>query len=140
MAKEEYVSLQKLQQIASGTALTNGLVPVSREEITRMYYTNEKKLLPIMKQCEAGTIWVDRYYVAYQIDDGDVHYTYISKRHLVEEVTAYRAASKERDTKVAMPLDVQRCFHVAKLDMQATGLPYWIAAPWSERKSAKKQK
>ena len=38
MAKTDYVSLQKLQQIASGTALTIGLVPLSREEISRMYY------------------------------------------------------------------------------------------------------
>ena len=140
MAKTGYVSLQKLQQIASGTALTNGLVPVSREEISRMYYLHEKKLLPIIKQCDAGTIWVDRYYVAYQIGDGDVHYTYISKHHLAEEVFAYRKASEERGVAMALPLDILRCFHVAKLEMQATGLPYWIAAPWSEKSSAKKQK
>ena len=133
MAKTDYVSLQKLQQIASGTALTIGLVPLSREEISRMYYQNEKKLLPILKKCDAGTIWVDRYYVAYQLGDGDVHYTYISQHHLAEELLAYRKASEERDVAMALPLDILRCFHMAKLEMQASGLPYWITAPWSEK-------
>lgn len=133
MAKTDYISLQKLQQIASGTALMNGLVPVSREEISRMYYQNEKKLLPILKKCDAGTIWVDRYYVAYQLGDGDVRYTYISQHHLAEEVLAYRNASEERGVTMALPLDILHCFQIAKLEMQATGLPYWIAAPWSEK-------
>lgn len=140
MAKNDFVSLQKLQQIASGTALTNGLVPVPREEIARMYYMNDKKLLPIIKQCDAGMLWVDRYYVAYQIGDGDVHYTYISKHHLAEEVLAYRAASERCDMAMTLPLDIQLCFHEAKQEMQATRLPYWIATPWSEKRSAKRRK
>ena len=140
MAKNDFVSLQKLQQIASGTALTNGLVPIPREQIARMYYLKGVNQQPIIKRCDAGTLWVDKYYVAFQIDDGDVYYTYISKHHIAEEVSAYREASEERGVKIAMPKDVLRCFKIARGDMLGTGLPYWIAAPWSEKRCAKKQK
>lgn len=134
MAEHDYISLQKLQQLASETALTNGLAPARREDISRMYYASEKNQFPIIVRCDVGTLWVDKYYVAYQIEDGDVHYTYISKHHISEEICSYRAASRERDSRINLPPDIMKAFREAHYQMQAKGLPYWIAPSWSEKK------
>ena len=132
MLKHECVSLRKLQQIASGTALMNHLVPVPREWIAKLYYAKDAKIQPIVKRCESGTLWVDKYYVAYQIDDGDVHYTYIAKAHLIEEVKSYREAARTRNSEIALPEDIRRCFRIARQNMRATGRPYWIDEPWAK--------
>lgn len=130
--KYDFVSIKKLQQIASGTALANGLIPARREDITRMYYAPMKKQIPIMKRCESGTVWVDKYYVAYQLGDGDVVYTYISQCHIKEEVNAYKTASRERGMRIPFPADILRCFKTAQNAMKTTGKPYWIAEPWAK--------
>ena len=132
MAKTDFVTLRKLQQIASGTALTNGLTPISRELISHMYFQKGSNVQPILRRCEKGTLWVDKYYVAYQLGGGDVHYTYIAKTHIGEEAYAYRQASKERGEKVALQPDILRSFRIARRKMQMTGQPYWIAKPWAE--------
>ena len=135
MKKIEVISLRKLQQIASGTALTHNLTPIHRGLISRMYFMKGTKNQPLIKRCENGTLWVDKFYVAYQIGDGDVHYTYIARQHLVEEVNAYREAARLRKTDVQLPEDIKRCFRIAQRNMEATDRSYWIAAPWAKRKS-----
>ena len=126
LKRTDFISLRKLQQIANGTALTHGLTPPLSCVIARMYFESRKNRLPIITRCGAGMLWVDKYYVAYQLGSGDVEYTYLSPRHISEEVVSYRASH------TPLPKDILRCFRIAKYDMRVSNTPYWIAPEWRD--------
>ena len=128
--QHDCVSLRKLYQIANGTAVKYGLPRISHKQVTDMYLTPFMNLMPIVKHNETGTIWVDKYYVAYMLDDEEVHYTYIARYHIYEEVASFNKAAKERGIKSQLPEDVKNCFQEAVKQMQRRGLKCWIARPW----------
>ncbi|MBR5984823.1 MAG: hypothetical protein IK019_00275 [Clostridia bacterium] len=69
---------------------------------------------PIVRKNGNGTIWVDRYYVAYRLyESSEVKYVYMTRYHILEEVYSYKAASKLRDKQVKLPADIQKQFAYA---------------------------
>ena len=69
---------------------------------------------PIVRKNGNGTIWVDRYYVAYRLyGEIDVRYVYMTRYHILEEVYSYRAASKLRNKQVKLPAEIQKQFAYA---------------------------
>lgn len=132
MKPKEYLTLQKLEQVACGTALSNGLTKPSRKALEKLFAEKSRFSLPLILQNRKGTLWVDKYYIAYQIGSGDVVYTYVSRSHVFEELTSYREAAKLRGQNVKIPSDVHRSLISALRKMQAKGYEYWIASPWVE--------
>lgn len=117
---------------AERTAKLYGLRCPAREDIWKMYNTACRYPLPIITGCDNGMLWVDRYYVAYQIGSGDVHYTYLTRHHIAEECAAYKHASDERGEKVAMPPDIRRCFAEVKRILKENNMNCWISEKISE--------
>ena len=100
-----------------------------------MYLQGGRWPQPIPVSCADGILWVDKYYVAYQIGNGDVYYTYLSKYHIREEINAYKAASKARGIKLSVPTDILRCFQKAKSIMDRKGTNIWIDPRWEENET-----
>lgn len=95
--------------------------------------------LPVMVENNAGTLWVDRYYIAYQLNDGDVHYVYLTKHHIREEIGSYREASTERGIKVELPTDIKQQFSTALKRMTKDANDIWISPEFiGEKKLPKK--
>ena len=128
MGKRDHVGFQKLRLIAKCTAEMYGLAMPTADE-ARAAYCQKGSVdpLPARKRCENGVLWVDKYYVAYQLCDGDVQYTYISRCHIHEELFAYQQTSQLRGYDVGLPPDIQRCFDTATEYMRFTGKRWWIA-------------
>ncbi len=75
---------------------------------------------------DTGTLWVDRYYIAYQLGDGDIHYVYLTKHHIREEIISYQTASKERGIKVELSVDIRKQFARALKWMAGSAKDIWI--------------
>ena len=79
---------------------------------------------PIVRKNSNGTIWVDRYYVAYRLyESSEVKYVYMTRYHILEEVYSYKAASKLRNIQVKLPADIQKQFAYALKHMDGN---IWI--------------
>lgn len=79
---------------------------------------------PIVRKNGNGTIWVDRYYVAYRLyESSEVKYVYMTRYHILEEVYSYKGASKLRNATVKLPADIQKQFAYALKHMDGN---IWI--------------
>ena len=82
---------------------------------------------PIILDSNNGRMWVDRYYVAYQLDGtSEVKYVYIAKHHVLEEISGYRNASKLRSEDFKPSKDILRQFKRARGEMLAKGCQVWV--------------
>ena len=82
---------------------------------------------PYLLANEKGSLWVDVYYVAYQLSgEADVRYVYITSRHIDEETASYRAAGKAREIAVHLPSDIERQFRTARRQMKENDEQFWI--------------
>ncbi len=82
---------------------------------------------PLVLENGKGTLWVDKYYVAYQLDGhDDVRYEYITAYHIAEETASYRIASKARGMKLGLPAEIAGQFKKAAKQMRDTGADYWL--------------
>ncbi len=83
--------------------------------------------LPVILDSRNGRLWVDRFYVAYQLDGYDgVKYVYATRHHILEERSAYRASAKRQNAEYTMPEEIARQFRVIDLKMRASGTEIWI--------------
>lgn len=90
--------------------------------------------LPVMVENDTGTLWVDRYYIAYQLGDGDIHYVYLTKHHIREEIISYQAASKERGIKVELSADIKKQFARTLKCMAGSTKDIWISPEFDYEK------
>ena len=120
------LSLRALQKAAHRTAELYGLKCPTREEMTRMYNSASHYQQPIITCCENGMMWVDRYYVAYQLGAGNVCYTYLTRYHIAEEYASCRQAAKERGKNVSLPPDIRKCFLEARRIMDENDMDLWV--------------
>lgn len=82
---------------------------------------------PIILDSNNGRMWVDRYYVAYQLDGmAEVKYVYIAKHHVLEEISGYRQASKLRGEDFKPSNGILRQFKRARGEMLAKGCQIWV--------------
>jgi hypothetical protein len=82
--------------------------------------------LPICIDGSSKRLWVDKYYIAFQVDGGYVRYAYLARRHIEEELKSYGEASAARGQDVRLPQDVHRAFVIALRAMKANGESIWI--------------
>ncbi|MCR4621690.1 MAG: hypothetical protein K5663_06370 [Clostridiales bacterium] len=81
------------REIRSLCAKMCGLLGVSEVPAWELYRNYFAKIpLPIMLRERGRTLWIDRYYAAYQYEDGEVKYVYVTLKHACEELRACRAA------------------------------------------------
>ena len=59
--------------------------------------------LPIIVENDRVRIWIDRYYIAHCMEDGEVRYVYLARRHISEETASYRNAARNRDGNYRLP-------------------------------------
>ena len=82
---------------------------------------------PVFLRNSSGSLWVDRYYLAYQLEStGEFRYVYMTKYHINEEVSGYRRAAKERGGDNLMPEDIRRFAVKALRVMNARGSALWV--------------
>ena len=119
------LTCREIAALADLAALEHHLRGVPYAEVRRMY--DARIPLPIRTVSDAGTLWVDKYYVAYQLVGEDVRYVYVSLAHIREEVNGYRAASRERMRSIRLPGDVARELRGAYRQMRKSGRRIWIS-------------
>lgn len=115
---------KQITAIADCTARRYGLRSVTYAVVRAMY--DAAIPLPIHTCCVEGDLWVDKFYVAYQISDGQINYAYLTRTHIGEEMGSYMDASTSRRIKLAPPPDVLRCFRRAYAVMEASGENIWV--------------
>ena len=121
MPKNECLSPVEIIAIARMTAEKYKLQMPDESEIMQNYRSGKYTRLPVVVCGERGTLWVDRYYIAFQLRCGDVHYTYLTKEHIREEVDSYCKAQAE------LPRDIEHCFMVGVAGMKKRNTRIWVA-------------
>lgn len=111
--------------LAAQVAEKYDLRPVPYSALRRVYDTRFP--LPVQTRSPNGQMWVDRYYIAWQLGGGPVRYGYLTRRHIFEELTAYRAAARLRGTPVLLPADVGAAFSSALRQMRLQENNIWIS-------------
>ena len=82
---------------------------------------------PVILDNDNGRLWVDRYYVAYQLDGcAEVKYVYVTRHHILEEKSDYRASAKRGNTKHTMPKEIAHQFGIISKKMLASGTEIWV--------------
>ena len=114
------VPLGTLTSIAQSLARRLSLPAPSLKQVSGAYVEGVYPSQPLVLSGENGTLWVDRYYAAYQDRDGLLRYAYISKKHVSEEVNAWRAANR------ALPPDVEAAMRPAVKKMRMSGTAFWL--------------
>ena len=82
---------------------------------------------PLVLTNTNGTLWLDKYYIAFQLSDhADVRYVYITDYHITEECLSYKAASGARGRNISLPEEITAQFKQAKRHIRDTGARFWI--------------
>ena len=126
MHKKPCLGPNELITIARMTAERHKLKMPTEARIMENFKAGSASRLPVVVECPHGILWVDRYYVAYQIRNGTVHYTYLIREHIQEEVKAYKEANAE------IPKDIQHCFLVGAAGMKKRNTWIWLAKDYRE--------
>ena len=119
-------------RLARKVAERYGLTWVDYGRVQKQY--RARYSLPVVAENDNGTLWIDRYYIAYQLDDGDVRYIYLTKYHIREEVCSYRAASEARNIKADLPAVIKRQFARALKRMAKDASDIWISPEFGGEK------
>ncbi len=102
-----------------------GLPLPDYEQLRKTYI--QKYAGPLFLHNANGTLWSDRYYIAYQLEStGEFRYVYLTKYHIHEELISYRQAAKERNAENLMPRDIKRIFSKTLRMMNAEGSSIWF--------------
>ena len=99
----------------------------------------ERYGLPLVIENDCGMLWIDRYYIAYQLEDGEVHYVYLTKHHIHEEMLSYKEASKERGVKVDLPGDIKQQFSLVLRQMAKNTSDIWLSPEFDSEKKLSKR-
>lgn len=127
MSAREIASLNSLQvynlakEVAEKYGLRRPDYAVLRKEMFGKYPQ------PVILDSHNGRLWVDRFYVAYQLDGcAEVKYVYVTRHHILEERSAFRVSAKRQNAEYTMPKEIARQFCVIDKKMRASGTEIWI--------------
>ena len=126
MHKKPCLGLNELITIARMTAERHKLKMPTEARIMENFKSGSASRLPVVVECPHGILWIDKFYVAYQIGTGVVHYTYLTREHIQEEVKSYKEANAE------MPKDIEHCFLVGVAGMKKRNTWIWLAKDYCE--------
>lgn len=99
-----------------------GLPEAPKGAIRRMY---DEDGLPLVYENENGRLWVDKYYVAYNLCDEGIRYAYLTHHHIKEEYSGYAAAAKARKEPTHLPVEIMKEFNRAAVAMFLKGRRCW---------------
>ena len=120
--KNYHVSRKELQKIVDRTTAALGIGNVPSNTVREVYDSRNSAIW-----INGGIqIWIDKYYVAWQIGEGNIRYVYITMQELREELDDYRRVSRERRRVITAPPDIILEFNRIRKEMASTDLPYWI--------------
>lgn len=102
-----------------------GLPRADAESLRELCNSDEPQ--PLVLENGRGTVWLDPYYAAFRMKNGKLIYVYISKKHILEEVDAYRAAAKmRRDKSIRLPAEIRAQFSRALRAMRLSNTDVWV--------------
>ena len=128
MSAREIASLNSLQvyNLAKAVAGKYGLRKPDYGVLRREMFGKYPQ--PVILDNHSGRLWIDRYYVAYQLSGSpEVKYVYAAKHHILEEMASYKTAAKREDTMYTMPEEIARQFRIIRQKMYASGTEIWVA-------------
>jgi hypothetical protein len=83
--------------------------------------------MPIIYKSKDIQFWVDCEYIAYsRYDEKDIHYVYITRKHVLEERASYRLASRKRKESIKLPQQLSFLFRKALSEMNLENTDYAI--------------
>jgi len=85
-----------------------------------------KTPMPLKVEKDDRAMWVDRYYVAYSLEDGVLHYVYNTRYHIIEEHKNWMEAARERNQPVWMPKDLLNIFYRSGYEMFLADHTCWV--------------
>lgn len=121
---DECLRCKQIKRIADYLSELHGL-PYLDGTLFRHEYDG-KVPMPMKIEKNGCIMWVDRYYIAYALEDGILHYAYNTRYHIIEEHRNWAETARERNGAVQMPKDVQRIFYRCGYEMFLTGRTCWI--------------
>lgn len=113
-----------LLALARAIAQTYGFPAIMRSSVEQLY--NVQWPQPLIFRNGDTALWVDKYYVAYLPETGDVRYLYVTRHHIHEETYSYKKASELRDTHVQLPGVIAAQFRNVLNRMRLQGTHIWI--------------
>ena len=116
------LTIKELRRLADRLSEATGAREVTDRELYRNYFA--KIPVPIIARGRDSTLWVDRYYAAYQKGGGGVKYVYVALRHACEELGACRA---NQSLEGQAPPEVLRQLRSALDSMKKAGSSVWTA-------------
>ena len=104
----------KVVRLAKYTCSILGIKPPTDAQMYTEYYSDIP--IPIFLDNGGVYVWIDRYYIAYQVGFGDVIYVYLTKTHICEE----------RASRIKLPPDIKRTFDYAFKQMNKLKTYTWV--------------
>lgn len=108
------IKFAELMSLANRTCLILGLSLPDCAEIYEQYYAEVPQ--PVNYDDGRAQVWIDRYYLAYQIGTGDVHYAYVTRTHIGEEFSS----------RIKLPGDILSAFREALSYMNRKHCNIWL--------------
>ena len=114
MKRDLSVKFAELMQLADRICVMLGLPLPDRAEIYEQYYAEVPQ--PVNYDNGRTQVWIDRYYLAYQIGAEDVHYVYVTRTHIGEELSS----------RIRLPEDILSAFREALSCMNRKHCNIWL--------------
>ncbi|HPJ02484.1 MAG TPA: hypothetical protein PKU80_06565 [Candidatus Limiplasma sp.] len=105
-----------------------GLMRLAYADIRQLHGTATP--LPLHTQSDTGYLWVDKYYLAYQLDADVLRYAYLTRTHVREEMRSYFEAADERARSVRLPTTVAVAFKKASCNANQYRPETWVGAAY----------
>lgn len=121
----------QILRIAEYIARQYDIPSVDRVQFRREY--NETVSQPMQCERDGRKMWVDKYYLAYMLEDGVVRYVYNTLCHIREEHRNWRDAGRARGVPSPIPKDVLWCFHKSGYEMFVAGHTCWVEKNFLEK-------
>ena len=118
----------KVLHLANTVSTIYSLPFIPAKTLMQQYST--KNPMPIILENEMGRIWVDKYYIAFQMTDGIVRYVYLTSHHVQEEYQSYLLARHIRRNRVYLPDTIKKEFQSATRKMNRENINHYVFENW----------
>jgi hypothetical protein len=117
------ISKYDVVEMAMMTAAKLNIKIPSEKTLLRQLF--KRKFIPQIYSNGITELWVDRWYIAFSnINEDEVHYVYLTLRHIYEEYKSFMQASKARKKQIKLPQQIDIAFRKALLEMANTKKTY----------------
>ena len=122
----DHLTCPELAALADAVCDRFDLKRVAYADVRRMY--GEAMPCPLRTRCGAGDLWVDKYYLAYQLQDDMLRYAYLTRTHRREEAESYAEAARTRGREICLPAAVTVAFRQASCSANLYRSDTWVNA------------